>query len=83
MVTIPRDFELFTGHDGLVEKVHDGLPFSVEFGSQLDQAAAGLFKMYNAYNNERETDSKEIKTPIFPILNSYIEQVIEISTPIM
>ena len=39
--------------------------------------------MYNEYSKEREQDSKELKTPIFPILNSYIEQVIEIGTPIV
>ena len=36
VVKIPRDLELFRGYDGLVERVHDGYPFYVKFGSLLD-----------------------------------------------
>ena len=83
VVQIPSDFEFFRGYDGRVERVHDGFPFCVKFGSQLDQAATEFYETYVEYNRKRKEQTESIQTSIFPILNKYIEQIIEIGNPII
>ena len=52
-VVIPNDFTDFTGYDDKASTTVNTTPFSIKFGSSMDQAATKLSEQSKIYNKEK------------------------------
>ena len=74
--SIPEDFEDFIGYDGQADKTSNGYPYSITFGSTIDQASA---KLSTGFEEHEQNPSG---TNVFDIFTAFIEQIILLGRPI-
>ena len=85
-VQIPSGFEGFEGYDGRAAKTHNGLPFVIKFGSQMDSASMKFSEDYEKYQKDRKKskpDANEGNSTIFEVLSEYLNKIMELSKPIV
>ena len=85
-VIVPDDFSTFKGHDGLAMTTSNlQSPFSIQFGSEIDQITRKFSEKLEGYTEKRKTVSEEINSvheSIFPIFTEYMTEIMKVGDAI-